>query len=114
MASDMVYCNASVVYPVPAVGDDAGWADAGAGHEEGCEWVVTRAHRVFVDAPDAALRAEVEELAREARQEAADLAYGRPLETERLAAQARVLVKRRARREQLDVERAPYEGERLR
>ena len=54
---ECIYCNAPVIEPdeVPATDDDDGWAAAAAGHDEICECVATRAHRVFDDAPEAAL-----------------------------------------------------------
>ncbi len=54
---DCLYCNADVIEPdeVPATSDDDGWAAAAVGHHETCEWVVTRAHRVFEDENDRVL-----------------------------------------------------------
>lgn len=43
-------CGAEIVaefaYVVPAVDDEQAWADAGGMHNQDCEWVSTRAHRL--------------------------------------------------------------------
>ena len=46
-----VYCHAKVEDciedPIPSTGDDSRWAELAEEHESDCEWITTRAHRVF-------------------------------------------------------------------
>jgi hypothetical protein len=49
-AAACAYCGALVLngIEVPASDDDAAWAKLATEHAAGCEWIVTRAHRLEV------------------------------------------------------------------
>jgi hypothetical protein len=40
-------CSDCASEQVPAVADDAAWAKLARHHDVNCEWILTRAHRVF-------------------------------------------------------------------
>lgn len=44
-----LYCDAILgdATTVPNIKDDEGWAELAEAHFAGCEWITTRAHRVF-------------------------------------------------------------------
>ena len=48
--TECVYCDAAVTAdtdaPVPANAADTAWAELASEHNEDCEWIATRAHRV--------------------------------------------------------------------
>jgi hypothetical protein len=45
--TECIYCGRAVIeHDVPAVDDDEAWEDLRLAHAPGCEWIVTRAHRI--------------------------------------------------------------------